>query len=295
MLFAKLSEHESMLIALSGGTDSAYLAWAAHRVLGKRALSVTALSPSYSTYDREQLEKFLEATAIRHEFVETHEMEKEAYRANNADRCYFCKDELFAAMDQIAAERNFAATAYGVNADDTFDFRPGHRAAKEHRVLTPLLDAKLHKAEIRYLSERAGLPSWDRPASACLASRLPYGTEVTPERLSLVERGEAALRGLGFLPIPGAAARQVGQDRASAGRTAKGAIGRNGGRHGQCAEGGRIHVCGIGFGGLPAGLVERELREIRGNIARTKCVFCNRRAWKDRHLQRLWSQAEPPH
>jgi len=198
VLFAKLGEHESMLIALSGGTDSAYLAWAAHRVLGKRALSVTALSPSYSTYDREQLEKFLEATAIRHEFVETHEMEKEAYRANNADRCYFCKDELFAAMDQIAAERNFAATAYGVNADDTFDFRPGHRAAKEHRVLTPLLDAKLHKAEIRYLSERAGLPSWDRPASACLASRLPYGTEVTPERLSLVERGEAALRVLGF-------------------------------------------------------------------------------------------------
>jgi len=198
VLFAKLGEHESMLIALSGGTDSAYLAWAAHRVLGKRALSVTALSPSYSAYDREQLEKFLEATAIRHEFVETHEMEKEAYRANNADRCYFCKDELFAAMDQIAAERNFAATAYGVNADDTFDFRPGHRAAKEHRVLTPLLDAKLYKAEIRHLSERAGLPSWDRPASACLASRLPYGTEVTPERLSLVERGEAALRGLGF-------------------------------------------------------------------------------------------------
>ena len=116
VLFAKLGEHESMLIALSGGTDSAYLAWAAHRVLGKRALSVTALSPSYSTYDREQLEKFLEATAIRHEFVETHEMEKEAYRANNADRCYFCKDELFAAMDQIAAERNFAATAYGVRA-----------------------------------------------------------------------------------------------------------------------------------------------------------------------------------
>jgi uncharacterized protein len=199
VLFAKLGEHESMLIALSGGTDSAYLAWAAHRVIGKRSLSVTALSPSYSTYDREQLEKFLEVTAIRHEFVETHEMEKEAYRANNADRCYFCKDELFAAMDQIAAERDFAVTAYGVNADDTFDFRPGHRAAQEHRVLTPLLDAKLHKAEIRYLSERAGLPSWDRPASACLASRLAYGTEVTPERLSLVERGEAALRGLGFL------------------------------------------------------------------------------------------------
>jgi pyridinium-3,5-biscarboxylic acid mononucleotide sulfurtransferase len=198
VLFAKLGEQKSLLIALSGGTDSAYLGWAAHRVLGDRALSVTALSPSYSSYDREQLEKFLGATGIRHEFVETNEMENDAYRANNADRCYFCKDELFSAMDQIAAVRNFAATAYGVNADDTFDFRPGHRAATEHRVLTPLLDAKLHKAEIRYLSERAGLPSWDRPASACLASRLPYGTEVTPERLSLVERGEAALRGLGF-------------------------------------------------------------------------------------------------
>jgi len=197
-LFELLRAMRHVIVAYSGGTDSAYLAWAAHRVLGKRALSVTALSPSYSTYDREQLEKYLAATAIRHEFVETHEMEKEAYRANNADRCYFCKDELFAAMDQIAAERNFAATAYGVNADDTFDFRPGQRAAKEHRVLTPLLDAKLYKAEIRHLSERAGLPSWDRPASACLASRLPYGTEVTPERLSLVERGEAALRGLGF-------------------------------------------------------------------------------------------------
>jgi pyridinium-3,5-biscarboxylic acid mononucleotide sulfurtransferase len=198
VLFAKLGEHESMLIALSGGTDSAYLAWAANRVLGERALSITALSPSYSSYDREQLERFLGRTGIRHEFVETHEMENEEYRANNPDRCYFCKDELFAALDQIARQRQFAATAYGVNADDTFDFRPGQRAAAEHRVLTPLLDAKLRKAEIRTLSERAGLPSWDRPASACLASRLPYGTEVTPERLSLVERGEAALRGLGF-------------------------------------------------------------------------------------------------
>jgi uncharacterized protein len=125
-------------------------------------------------------------------------MENPKYRANAADRCYFCKDELFAALDVIAEERDFAAVAYGVNAGDTLDFRPGHRAASEHRVLTPLLDAGLHKAEIRQLSQRAGLPTWDRPASACLASRLPYGTEVTPERLALVERGEAALRELGF-------------------------------------------------------------------------------------------------
>jgi uncharacterized protein len=198
LLFASLAERNSLLIALSGGTDSAYLAWAAHQVLGDRACSVTAISPSYSSYDREQLDIFLRGTGIRHEFVQTNEMENPAYRANNADRCYFCKDELFTVLDRIGAERHIEATAYGVNADDTYDFRPGHRAASEHKVLTPLLDAGLHKSEIRYLSERAGLPSWDRPASACLSSRLPYGTEVTPERLFLVERGERALRELGF-------------------------------------------------------------------------------------------------
>ncbi len=198
LLFAKLADRNSVLVALSGGTDSAYLAWAAHQVLGDRALSVTAISPSYSSYDREQLEIFLSGTGIRHEFAQTNEMDNPAYRANNADRCYFCKDELFSVLDRIAAARQIEATAYGVNADDTFDFRPGQRAASEHKVLTPLLDAHLHKSEIRYLSERAKLPSWDRPASACLSSRLPYGTEVTPERLSLVERGERALRDLGF-------------------------------------------------------------------------------------------------
>lgn len=198
MLFAKLSDLPSLIVALSGGTDSAYLAWAAHRALGDRALSVTALSASYSAYDREQLEHFLHATGLRHEFVETHELENPAYRANASDRCYFCKDELFNVLDKLAEERHKAAVAYGVNADDTTDFRPGHRAAREHRVLTPLLEVQLHKDEIRFLSERAGLPSWDRPASACLSSRLPYGTEVTAERLSLVERGEAALRDLGF-------------------------------------------------------------------------------------------------
>jgi uncharacterized protein len=197
-VFAQLAHRNSLLVALSGGTDSAYLAWAAHLVLGHRALSVTAISPSYSAYDREQLEIFLRATGIHHEFVETKEMDNPAYRANNSDRCYFCKDELFSVLDGIAAAGQIETTAYGVNADDTFDFRPGQRAAAEHQVLTPLLDAKLHKAEIRFLSERAKLPSWNRPASACLSSRLPYGTEVTAERLSLVEKGEAALRGLGF-------------------------------------------------------------------------------------------------
>jgi pyridinium-3,5-biscarboxylic acid mononucleotide sulfurtransferase len=198
LLGKQLAEFPSMIVALSGGADSAYLAWAAHRELGRNALSMTALSPSYSAHDRAVVEEFVLKLGVRHEFIETHEMENPRYRANAADRCYFCKDELFSVLDVMAQERGFAAVAYGVNADDTLDFRPGHRAATEHRVLAPLLDAGLHKAEIRTLSQRAGLPTWDRPASACLASRLPYGTEVTPERLALIERGEAALRELGF-------------------------------------------------------------------------------------------------
>jgi uncharacterized protein len=198
LLLARLAEISSLVVALSGGADSAYLSWAAHEALGTRALSVTALSPSYSAHDRSIVEEFVSKLCVRHEFIETHEMDNPAYRANAADRCYFCKDELFSALDELAHQRGFAAVAYGVNADDTLDFRPGHRAATEHQVLAPLLDARLTKAEIRLLSRRAGLPTWDRPASACLASRLPYGTEVTSERLGLVERGEAALRALGF-------------------------------------------------------------------------------------------------
>jgi pyridinium-3,5-biscarboxylic acid mononucleotide sulfurtransferase len=197
-LLERLGELPSLLIAVSGGADSAYLAWAANKALGKRSLSVTAISPSYSAYDRAELEKFIVHTGVRHEFVETHEMENPAYRANAGDRCYYCKDELFSVLGALASARGFAAVAYGVNADDTSDFRPGHRAAAEHRVLAPLLDAKMSKADIRALSQRAGLPTWDRPASACLSSRLPYGTEVTPERLTLVENGEAILRALGF-------------------------------------------------------------------------------------------------
>jgi uncharacterized protein len=198
LLLKELAKLPSVIVALSGGADSAYLAWAAHRAIGDQALSLTALSPSYSTHDRHVVEEFVRQLGVRHEFIETHEMDNPSYRANAADRCYFCKDELFTVLDVMARERSLAAVAYGINADDTLDFRPGHRAATEHRVLAPLLDAGLHKAEIRLLSRRAGLPTWDRPASACLASRLPYGTEVTPERLALVERGEAALRDLGF-------------------------------------------------------------------------------------------------
>jgi uncharacterized protein len=198
LLLSHLAHFPSLLVALSGGTDSAYLAWAAHQSLGTRSLSVTALSPSFSAHDRTMTEDFVRKLGVHHEFIETREMENPAYRANAPDRCYFCKDELFSALGELARTRGFAAVAYGVNADDTLDFRPGHRAATEHQVLAPLLDAGLRKAEIRMLSHRAGLPTWNRPASACLASRLPYGTEVTPERLGLVERGEAALRELGF-------------------------------------------------------------------------------------------------
>jgi len=198
LLLARLAEIPSLIVALSGGADSAYLAWAADEALGPGALSVTALSPSYSAHDRAIVKEFVNQRNLQHEFIETHELENPSYRANAADRCYFCKDELFSALDELAHTRGFAAVAYGVNADDTLDFRPGHRAATEHQVLAPLLDAALSKAEIRLLSRRAGLPTWDRPASACLSSRLPYGTEVTPERLGLVERGEAELRALGF-------------------------------------------------------------------------------------------------
>ncbi len=197
-LLANLARLPSLIVALSGGADSAYLAWAAHQSLGERSLSMTAISPSYSTYDRDQLTAFLKQFSMRHEFVETHELENASYRANAGDRCYFCKDELFAVLDKLAAQKNISATAYGINADDTHDFRPGHKAAAEHHVLAPLLDVRLRKSEIRELSRRANLPTWDRPASACLASRLPYGIEVTPELLSLVDRAEAALRDLGF-------------------------------------------------------------------------------------------------
>jgi pyridinium-3,5-biscarboxylic acid mononucleotide sulfurtransferase len=197
-LIARLAELSSVIVALSGGADSAYLAWAAQRVLGDRALSITAISPSFAEHDRNMVEEFVRGTGVRHEFVDTHEMENPSYRANASDRCFYCKDELFSVLDAIASQRGFAATAYGVNADDTLDFRPGHRAATEHRVMAPLLDVGLRKAEIRLLSRRAGLMTWDRPASACLASRVPYGTEVTTERLGLIERGEAALRELGF-------------------------------------------------------------------------------------------------
>jgi len=198
LLFGRLSALRSVLIALSGGADSAYLAWAANHVLGERAISITALSASFSRHDREQVEKFISSTGIRHEFIETNEFDNPRYVANKADRCYHCKDELFEQMDSLARARDVQTTAYGINADDTRDFRPGHRAAHEHRVLAPLLDAQLHKDEIRFLSRRASLTTWDRPASACLSSRVPYGTAVTAELMDKIDRAESVLRSLEF-------------------------------------------------------------------------------------------------
>src|SRR4029077_10972490 len=146
LLLANLANISSLIVALSGGADSAYLSWAAHRSLGERALSVTALSPSYSAHDRAVVEEFVAKLGVRHEFIETHEMDNPAYRANAADRCYFCKDELFSVLDDLAKRRGVAAVAYGVIADDTLVFRPGHRAATEHQVLAPLLNVGPSKA-----------------------------------------------------------------------------------------------------------------------------------------------------
>jgi len=190
-----------ILIAFSGGVDSSYLAYAAHQMLGDDALAVTAVSPSYPASHRVMAERIVAEFDIPHRFISTQELSNPRYRANEPDRCYHCKTELFDALGELRDELGFSAVAYGVNVDDIGDFRPGHRAAEERGVLSPFLSANRAKHEIRELSRNAGLPTADLPASACLSSRLPYGTEVTPERLLQVERGEENLRALGFRQV----------------------------------------------------------------------------------------------
>jgi len=200
-LEAALRAAGRVIVAFSGGVDSSYLALAAQRALGAGALAVTADSPSYPASHRAMAERVVADFGLAHRFVSTHEMESEDYRANRPDRCFHCKTELFDVLGSLREELGYDAVAYGVNTDDTSDFRPGHRAAEQHGVLSPFLSVQLSKAEIRALSRAAGLPTAELPSSACLSSRLPYGTRVTPERLRQVDEGEEQLRALGFRQV----------------------------------------------------------------------------------------------
>jgi uncharacterized protein len=197
-LRAALSNLGRVLVAYSGGADSAYLAWAAHRELGENMLAVIADSPSLARTHLSDAVAFANEHGIPLEVVATSELDRPEYVRNDGQRCFHCKDELFAVMEDLRAARGFDAIAYGVNQDDQGDFRPGQQAAAQHHVAAPLLKAGLTKQEIRELARQAGLRIWDKPASACLSSRIEYGRPVTREALDVVERGEDAIRALGF-------------------------------------------------------------------------------------------------
>ena len=186
------------LVAYSGGVDSAYLAWAAHQVLGDKMLAIIADSPSLARTQLSDAVAFAQEQSIPLEVVATSELDRPEYVRNDSERCFFCKDELFTLMEDLRQARGFDAIAYGVNLNDQGDFSPGQRAAAHHRVVAPLLEVGLSKDEIRALAREAGLRVWDKPASACLSSRIEYGRPVTREALATVERGEDALRALGF-------------------------------------------------------------------------------------------------
>src|SRR5436189_2551623 len=196
-LRARLAGYGSVVVAYSGGVDSAYLAYIASRTLGDRAVAVTADSPSYPERHRQLAFRIAREFGLRHEVVHTRELDRSEYRANPVNRCYYCKHELYTHLSRIAAERG-AVIVDGNNADDRGDYRPGRQAAREFGVRSPLDEVNLTKDEIRALSKRAGLPTWDEPASACLSARIPYHHDVTDEKLRTIERAEEVLRDLGF-------------------------------------------------------------------------------------------------
>jgi len=197
-LETRLGQLGSLMVAYSGGVDSAFLAATAHQVLGSRMIAVLADSPSLARRDFEQACEFARAQGIPLRIIATEELSRPEYQRNDAHRCFHCKDELFGAMETLGASLGFEKIAFGMNVDDTRDFRPGQRAAEQHSVLAPLAEAGLTKIEIRALAKSAGYSLWDRPAALCLSSRVEYGRTVTPEILAQVENGEESLRQLGF-------------------------------------------------------------------------------------------------